>query len=82
MKDARPPLLYIDQFGNSFWAQTVKELRQQIGNGKSRISKIYCDKTDGRTVHVGYVIGQHWLSAYARVEKPAFSRLTVNGGVQ
>jgi hypothetical protein len=80
MKNARAPLLYIDQFGNSFWAQTVKELRQQIGNGKSRISKIYCDKTDGRTMHVGYVIGQHWLNAHALVEKPAFSRVNATVG--
>jgi hypothetical protein len=80
MKSASPPLLYIDQFGNKFWAQTVKELRQQIGNGKSRVSKIYCDKADGRTVHIGYVIGQHWLSAYALVEKPAFSRMNSTGG--
>ena len=63
----RPSLLYIDQYGNRFWAKTVRELRQNVGGG--RVSKMYRDKRDGRTVHVGYVIGQHWLSAYSPVER-------------
>jgi hypothetical protein len=24
---------------------------------------------DGRSVHIGYVVGQHWLTAYQRVEE-------------
>lgn len=60
--------LYIDQWGNRFWANTVKELRNQIGMGGSRVSKMYRDKKDGRVVHVGYVIGQHWLTAFHSVE--------------
>ena len=60
--------LYIDQWGNRFWATTVKELRNQIGMGGSRVSKMYRDKKDGRVVHVGYVIGQHWLTAFRPVE--------------
>lgn len=63
--------LYIDQYGNRFYAHTVKELRDQIGMGKSRVSKMYRDKVDGRTVHVGYVIGQHWLTAYQPLELAA-----------
>ena len=60
--------LYIDQYGNKFYASTVKELRSQIGMGGSRVSKMYVDKKDGRTVQIGYVIGGHWLTAYSRLE--------------
>ncbi len=63
--------LYIDQYGNKFYASTVKELRSQIGNGGSRVSKMYVDKKDGRTICRGYVIGQHWLTAYQPKEIPA-----------
>lgn len=59
------PTLYIDQWGSRWWAKTIKELREQIGG---RVSKMYVDKKDGRSVHVGYVVGQHWLTAYQRVE--------------
>jgi hypothetical protein len=59
------PTLYIDQWGSRWWAKTVKELREQIGG---RVSKMYVDKKDGRSVHIGYVVGQHWLTAYQRVE--------------
>lgn len=62
------PMLYLDQFGNRWHASTVRELRQQIGG---RVSKMYRDKPDGRTVHIGYVVGQHWCNAYAPVELPA-----------
>lgn len=58
-------MLYLDQWGNKFWARTVKELREQI---PGRINKMYVDKKDGSIVHVGYVIGEHWLTAYAPVE--------------
>lgn len=60
--------LFIDQYGNKFFAQTVKELRGQIGMGGSRVSRMYQDKKDGSTKAVGYVIGQHWLTEYAPVE--------------
>ena len=60
--------LYLDQWGNKFWASTVKDLRKQIEMGGSRVSKMYVDKKDGAAAHVGYVIGPHWLTAYQRVE--------------
>lgn len=63
--------LYLDQWGNKFWAATVKELRSQIGMGGSRVGKMYVDKKDGGALHVGYVVGPHWLTAYRRVEKAA-----------
>jgi len=67
-KATRPRVLYLDQYGNKFFARTVKELHQQIGG---KISKMYVDKTDGTTKHVGYVIGQRWLTAHAPIERPA-----------
>lgn len=65
------PTLYIDQWGNRYWASTVRELREQIGMGGSTVSKMYQDKRDGSVVHIGYVVGQHWLTAYQRVERAA-----------
>lgn len=56
--------LWIDQFGNKYFACTVAELREQIACGGSRVSPMYVDKTDGTTVQTGYVIGQHWLARY------------------
>ena len=61
--------LYVDQWGNRFYAQSTRALRDQVGGG--RISKMYRDKIDGRTVHVGYVVGRHWLTAYQPVERAA-----------
>jgi len=60
--------LFIDQYGLRFTASTVKELRKQIGMGGSRVGKMYRDKKDGSMVHCGYVIGEHWLTAYAPIE--------------
>ena len=62
--------LYRDQYGNSFWARTVEDLRSQIGMGGSRVFKQYTRKCDGSTAHTGYVIGGHWLSAFRAVEIP------------
>lgn len=56
--------LYVDQYGNRFYASTVRELREQIAGGKSRVSIMYVDGKDGKTYRVGYVIGGHWLAAY------------------
>lgn len=63
--------LYLDQWGNKFTASSVRELRGQIGMGGSRVSKMFREKQDGRTVHVGYVIGRHWLEAFQPVEVAA-----------
>ncbi len=63
-------LLYIDQYGDKYYAKTVLELRRKINNGGSRIQKMYRDTKYG-TKHIGYVIGGHWLTAYKPVELPA-----------
>lgn len=62
-------ILYIDQYGRPVWARTVKELREKCGGG--RVVKIYRDKQDGRSVHVGYGVGSRWFYAYRPVELPA-----------
>lgn len=57
--------LFIDQYGQHFWAKNLKELREQI-NGK--VSKMYMDNKDNDSIaHVGYVIGKHWLTAFKPV---------------
>jgi len=67
-KKQRVVTLYIDQWGSKFYAATIKELREQI---PGRCSKMYIDRKDGSTLHIGYVVGQHWLTMYRRVEIPA-----------
>lgn len=57
--------LFIDQYGNRFWASTLSELKAQLSG---RVEKMYTDKVDGSTYHTGYVIGQHWLTAYRPAE--------------
>lgn len=59
--------LFLDQHGNRFYSRTLRELRAQI---PGRISKMYRDTRNG-TLHVGYVIGRHWLTAFQPVELPA-----------
>ena len=61
-------MLYLDQRGNPFWAKTLKELREQV---KGAVKKMYVDKKDGSTKHVGYVIGDHWLRAHIPYEGAA-----------
>ena len=61
-------MLYVDQYGNKWYAKTVRELKQKIGG---KVSKMYRDKVDNTIVHVGYVVGKHWCDMYAPVEIPA-----------
>lgn len=58
-------LLYVDQYGDRFYASTVKELREQIGLGGSRVRPMYFDGKDGKLYKCGYVVGKHWCDAYA-----------------
>lgn len=62
------PTLYINQYGAIVWAKSARELQRKHGG---RLNKMYRDKKDGRTVHVGYVVGKLWLDAYRPVELPA-----------
>ena len=63
--------LFLDQYGNRFYANTVKELRSKIGMGGSKVHKMYFASKDGTNKHVGYVIGEHWLTMYAPIYKIA-----------
>lgn len=68
MATQRPAKLYIDQNGERVWARTVRELQQYV---HGRVSKMYVDGKDGRTYHVGYVVGQRWFSEFTPTRKPA-----------
>ena len=51
-------MLYLDQYGNHFYARTVRELREKVGSSGSRIAKMYVENgADGEPRHVGYVTG-------------------------
>jgi hypothetical protein len=54
--------MFRDQYGRAYWARTLKELRDQL---PGRVSKMYVDMKDGRTVHCGYVVGSLWLTAFS-----------------
>ena len=62
------PMLWIDQYGQRYRSQYIMELKAQL---PGRVSKMYQDKLDGRTVQTGYVIGKFWLTGYQRMELPA-----------
>lgn len=63
------PTLWVDQYGNKFYADTLKKLKAQI---PGRVSKMYWENRDQSiTYHVGYVIGDHWLNGYVQMRKPA-----------
>ncbi len=55
-------LLYLDQYGNRYFANSVEDLKRQVGG--TRASKMYVDGKDGGIYCVGYVIKGFWLSAY------------------
>ena len=57
--------LFIDQYGNKHWAKNITELRGRLGG---KCSKMYVDR-NGKTYHVGYVLGSAWLTQYEVVEK-------------
>ena len=64
-------MLYLDQFGNYFYAGTVRELRGKVGSSGSRIAKMYVrNGADGEPRHIGYVIAGHWLRVFAPIELP------------
>lgn len=68
-KNRKPHRVFIDQWGQKFYAHTIKELRQQVGGGSVHI--MYRDYKDGHVERIGYVIGEHWMREYAPVIRPA-----------
>jgi hypothetical protein len=62
-------VLYIDQYGTPWFARSPAELKRKLGGG--RVAKVYTNKKDGRVVHVGYAVGDHWCIAYVPYEGEA-----------
>lgn len=58
--------VFINQYGQVYYAETLKELRTKI---PGHLSKMYCDDKDGKSFHVGYVIGHEWFTMYKSVIK-------------
>ena len=55
----------IDQYGQTYHnlgKHPRKELMERIGC--QHVSKMYQEKKDGRIIHAGYVVGQHWCTLY------------------
>lgn len=57
--------LGVDQYGQTYTIKKSprKELLEQLG--ASHADKMYCDTTDGRVRHTGYVISRLWINVYA-----------------
>jgi hypothetical protein len=62
------PIIYIDQFGSKYFCYNVKDLKE-VHYLSGKVSKMFVDSKDGKTYHVGYVVGQHWLDAYVPFRK-------------
>ena len=58
--------LYVSQYGDRFYAYTLKQLREKLGG---RCQRMFQDGPNGEIYHVGYVIGPLWLTAYAPLVK-------------
>ena len=55
--------LYIDQYGNKYHANTLKDLKND-NYLKGKIHKTYIDGKDGNTYHTGYCVGKNWFQVY------------------
>jgi hypothetical protein len=63
--------LFLDQYGYKYYATNRKELIKAVSPyGSPKVSIMYQDKKDGSTVRVGYIVGDHWLTEYKRIERP------------
>ena len=57
--------LAIEQYGDTFHNlgdNPRKALLERLG--RTRAEKMYVDTVDGKTKHVGYIIGGLWLNLY------------------
>lgn len=58
-------LMGMDQYGNYFHdipdVGITKHLKEKFGL-TGRVSRMFCDGKNGETFHVGYVIGNHWVT--------------------
>ena len=62
--------LYVDQYGNKVYASTVTELCRKMGYSRGTARRMYAD-FQGKSYHVGYVIGRYWLTMYQPIRNPA-----------
>jgi len=62
--------LWVDQYGNHFYAPSQYALKTQH-RISGKVSPMYVDRVKGPPIKIGVVIGHHWLTQYARVERPA-----------
>lgn len=60
--------LFRDQYRNTFFARSLEELKEEVGYTKA--DKMYIDDLNGNTYHCGYILGDHWLTAYQEVRIP------------
>ena len=65
MKKTQLGYLGIDQYGDHYQIDKYprKELLDQLGC--KHADKMYCDTTDGKTKHIGYIIADRWITIYA-----------------
>ena len=63
----------IDQYGQTYHGLTHprRDLLNRLG--RKHAAKMYLDKKDGTTKHVGYIVAGLWLVIYhvKRMERPA-----------
>ncbi len=64
-------MLYVDQYGSHVFARTVRELCEKTGYAPGSARRMYCDNKDGKTFHIGYVVGNSWWQAYTPYSQPA-----------
>ena len=66
----------VDQYNNTYHNLTHprKDLLNRLG--ATHAERMYVDKKDGTTVHVGYIIRHHWICLYevTPFEKPVEGR--------
>ena len=57
-------LVGFDQYGHRYTINKYprKELLEQLGYQKAE--KMYVDTKDGKSRHVGYIIGDLWINVY------------------
>jgi hypothetical protein len=64
--DSKPKQYYmgVDQYGNTFHGliHPRKDLIDKLGGSSAK--KVYIDKKDGSTKHVGYIVNTHWVTLY------------------
>ena len=62
--------MYLDQYGCKYLARSLKELKKEVCPhiDYPKTSIMYKDKKVGTTVRCGYIVSDHWLTAYIPYE--------------